>query len=159
VRYSRPLDDVTWEDGSPVTTAYYGHCARCPAGHGNSITGGYQTREQAIAAWNRRDESHTRADVEMDVDDLARALCRRIGASHPLHQWEEIAVAYELAIMAFPHLRPALESHTRAAVDAAEARIVAWLRGEIKTAYTDPQYDIGINLADAIERGEHRRQP
>jgi hypothetical protein len=35
---------------------------------------------------------------------------------------------------------------------------VAWLRGEIKTAYTDPQYDIGINLADAIERGEPWRE-
>jgi hypothetical protein len=36
--------------------------------------------------------------------------------------------------------------------------IVAWLRGEVETDYTDPQYDIGINLADAIERGEHRKE-
>lgn len=36
--------------------------------------------------------------------------------------------------------------------------IVAWLRGEIETQYTDPQFDIGANLADAIERGDHREQ-
>jgi hypothetical protein len=33
--------------------------------------------------------------------------------------------------------------------------IVAWLRGEVETDYTDPQYDLGINLAEAIERGDH----
>lgn len=34
--------------------------------------------------------------------------------------------------------------------------IAAWLRGEVETDYTDPEYDIGINLADAIERGAHK---
>ena len=34
-------------------------------------------------------------------------------------------------------------------------RIVAWLRGEVATDYTDPQFDIGQNLARAIEAGEH----
>lgn len=34
-------------------------------------------------------------------------------------------------------------------------QIVAWLRGQVPTDYSDPQYDIGINLADAIERGDH----
>ena len=35
------------------------------------------------------------------------------------------------------------------------AAIVAFLRGEVRTDYADPQYEIGLNLADAIERGEH----
>lgn len=39
-----------------------------------------------------------------------------------------------------------------AGADAERARVVAWLRGDIKAAH-----DIGINLADAIERGEHWR--
>ncbi len=39
------------------------------------------------------------------------------------------------------------------------AAIVAWLRGETETDYTDPQYDIGLNLADAIERGDHLKEP
>jgi hypothetical protein len=38
------------------------------------------------------------------------------------------------------------------------AAIVAWLRGETPTYYTDPQYDIGANLADAIERGDHLKE-
>jgi hypothetical protein len=33
--------------------------------------------------------------------------------------------------------------------------IAAWLRGEVDTDYTDPEYDIGRNLADAIERGAY----
>ena len=53
---------------------------------------------------------------------------------------------------------PTSERVATAGADAERARIVAWLRGEIKTAYTDPQYDIGINLADAIERGEPWRE-
>ena len=64
----------------------------------------------------------------------------------PADDWEGEGIEYIRADLA--------AAHTRAAVEAPEARIVAWLRGEIKTAYTDPQYDIGINLADAIERGE-----
>jgi hypothetical protein len=53
-RYSKPLDNVTWEDGSPIMIAYFGHCAQCAAGHRNSIAGGYVTEERATAAWNRR---------------------------------------------------------------------------------------------------------
>ena len=33
--------------------------------------------------------------------------------------------------------------------------IAAWLRGEVDTDYTDPEYDIGRNLADAVERGAY----
>ena len=36
--------------------------------------------------------------------------------------------------------------------------IAAWLRGEVETDYTDPEYDIGRNLADAIERGAYLQE-
>lgn len=54
VRYSSPLEDIWWEDGSKIVEAFYGHCARCAAGHRNSFSGGHQTHEKAIAAWNTR---------------------------------------------------------------------------------------------------------
>lgn len=45
-----------------------------------------------------------------------------------------------------------IDEAVTAGADAAEARVLAWLRGDIQAAH-----DIGINLADAIERGEHWR--
>lgn len=33
--------------------------------------------------------------------------------------------------------------------------VVEFLRGQSSSGYTDPQYDLGVNLADAIERLEH----
>ena len=38
---------------------------------------------------------------------------------------------------------------------AERAAIVAWLRGEVDTGYTDPEFDIGRNLAEAINQGRH----
>lgn len=35
------------------------------------------------------------------------------------------------------------------------AAFVAWLRGEVETDYTDPEYDKRRNLADAVERGAY----
>jgi hypothetical protein len=45
----------------------------------------------------------------------------------------------------------------QAGYERAERDIVAFLRGETVTDYTDPQYDLGINLADAIEALAHRK--
>jgi hypothetical protein len=36
--------------------------------------------------------------------------------------------------------------------------IAAWLRGDVPTDYTDPEYDIGRNLADAVERGAYLQE-
>lgn len=47
-----------------------------------------------------------------------------------------------------------LAHHREQAVHEAVAGIVRWLRGDAPNDYNDPQYDIGINLADAIERGD-----
>jgi hypothetical protein len=48
------------------------------------------------------------------------------------------------------------QSQTDALLIANERKaIAAWLRGEVDTDYTDPEYDIGRNLADAVERGAY----
>jgi len=51
-RYGRPLEDTTWDDGSPVTEAFFANCPRCGVSNRGVI--GYRTRQAAIAAWNRR---------------------------------------------------------------------------------------------------------
>jgi hypothetical protein len=43
--------------------------------------------------------------------------------------------------------------------DAERADVVAWLRGDRPSDYTDPQYDIGVNLARGIEANAHRSNP
>jgi hypothetical protein len=71
VTYSRPLEDVTWDDGSPVLKAYYGHCAVCAVGHRNGIAGGYPTEQAAFAAWNRRaGQAHAAALLEALRDQI-----------------------------------------------------------------------------------------
>lgn len=50
-----------------------------------------------------------------------------------------------------------LEANNLSAKQEATRQIVSWLRGEVPTDYTDPQYDIGQNLANAIEQGQHQR--
>jgi hypothetical protein len=54
-------------------------------------------------------------------------------------------------------LTDAFARHREATEQAERAAIVAFLRGETVTDYTDPQYDLGINLADAIEALAHRK--
>lgn len=54
-KYNRPLPDTTWEDGSPVTEAFFVNCMTCGAvTRGDAIVRGYQTKAEAITAWNRR---------------------------------------------------------------------------------------------------------
>jgi len=46
--------DLTWSsDGTPITDSYYCNCMFCGCNNAG-ITGGYRTREKAIAAWNTR---------------------------------------------------------------------------------------------------------
>lgn len=54
VSYHRPLNDVEWEDGSPITIAHFVSCASCGASSRTTIAGGHQTRTKAVAAWNTR---------------------------------------------------------------------------------------------------------
>jgi hypothetical protein len=60
------------------------------------------------------------------------------------------------AILTALQAAEAVEVAREEAAMADRARIVAWLRGETVTDYTDPQFDIGLNLADAIEAGKHQ---
>ena len=54
IRYGRPLDDAWWADGSKITEAFYVNCMSCGAVSRSGIVNGYQTKAEAIAAWNRR---------------------------------------------------------------------------------------------------------
>lgn len=53
IRYSRALPDTNWIDGSPITEAFFCNCISCGVTNQPNSTG-WQTREQARAAWNRR---------------------------------------------------------------------------------------------------------
>jgi hypothetical protein len=54
VFYRKPCEDIAWEDGSPITEAFFCNCPAC--GISNMASNiGYRTKAQAIAAWNRRD--------------------------------------------------------------------------------------------------------
>ena len=53
VYYSRPCNDTAWDDGSPITEAFFCNCPSC--GVSNMATGiGYRSKAEAIAAWNTR---------------------------------------------------------------------------------------------------------
>lgn len=54
IKYNRALSDTWWEDGSPVTEAFFVNCMKCGAQSRSGVVGGYQTQAEAIAAWNTR---------------------------------------------------------------------------------------------------------
>jgi hypothetical protein len=60
-----------------------------------------------------------------------------------------------LRVIAAAYRQALTRAETPQSIPSEREEIVAWLRGETPTDYTDPQYDLGMHLADAIERGEH----
>lgn len=51
--FGKPLTETFWKGDRPITKAYFCNCPSC--GVSNICSGiGYETREEAIAAWNRR---------------------------------------------------------------------------------------------------------
>lgn len=54
VRYSNPLADATWADGSEIIEAHYVNCGTCQAANRTSIAGGHRTVAEAEGSWNRR---------------------------------------------------------------------------------------------------------
>jgi len=54
IRYSTPLPDTWWADGSPVTEAFYVNCIKCGASRRSGVVDGYQTQAEAVVAWNTR---------------------------------------------------------------------------------------------------------
>lgn len=60
-RYSRPLADTRWEDGSEITECFFVNCVKCGIDNGRpGLVGGYQTKAEAIERWNTRADSTLR---------------------------------------------------------------------------------------------------
>lgn len=74
VKYSRPLCDANWADGSDIIEAFYINCVRCAGGTRNSIAGGHQTKELAAAAWNTRVADPQVAALTAQVERLRAVL-------------------------------------------------------------------------------------
>jgi hypothetical protein len=57
-KYNRPLVDTHWADGSEITECFFVNCIKCGISNGRpGLVGGYQTKAEAIAAWNLRAQS------------------------------------------------------------------------------------------------------
>jgi hypothetical protein len=54
ISYSKPLSGAWWADGSDITEAFYVICVRCGATARGGLVGGFQTKAEAVAAWNTR---------------------------------------------------------------------------------------------------------
>lgn len=61
IRYSKPLEDAAWHDGSEITECFFVNCASCGVSN-QGLIAGYRTTEEAIAAWNRRAAPSAPAD-------------------------------------------------------------------------------------------------
>lgn len=72
IRYSKPLADTWWDDDTPITEAFFVNCIKCGAVSRGSIVPGYQTKAEAIAAWNTR--FHPPAGDAV-IERVARAIC------------------------------------------------------------------------------------
>ena len=69
VKYGKPLKDIFWEGGLPITEAFFCNCISCGV---RNIQGavGHQSRAEAIAAWNTRSDLATPAPITL-ADALA----------------------------------------------------------------------------------------
>ena len=77
-RYSKPLPDTWWEDGSEITECFFVNCVKCGISNGRrGLVDGYQTRAEAIAAWNTR---ATTADLQARLE-ASEAECFKLAAS------------------------------------------------------------------------------
>ena len=75
-RYSKPLEDTNWEDGSEITECFYVNCIHCGIQNGCAgLVQGYQTKAEAIKRWNTRNhptQSGLADELERDIE-LAEA--------------------------------------------------------------------------------------
>lgn len=64
-RYNKPLADMNWQDGSPITETYHVNCMVCLSSTtGHSALGGERTQADAAAKWNRRAPSTAEEALE-----------------------------------------------------------------------------------------------
>lgn len=54
IKYKPALHDTWWPGDIPITESFYVNCIKCGAVARSGIVGGYQTKAEAIAAWNTR---------------------------------------------------------------------------------------------------------
>jgi hypothetical protein len=52
-RYSRPLANTKWDDGTPITEDFFVNCIRCGISN-KTMNVGHRSKAAAIAAWNTR---------------------------------------------------------------------------------------------------------
>jgi hypothetical protein len=95
--------------------------------------------------------------------DLAQEAIERIAMANHKDSAEYIKLLNEVVTLrwkcgaqaaAIATLRQPTQSDVQIIANERKA-IAAWLRGEVDTDYTDPEFDIGRNLADAVERGAY----
>src|SRR6478736_2647112 len=73
IRYTRPLNDVTWADESPVMEAFFVNCTACGARTVDFAAGGHQTKERAHTAWNQRAHSGDGEEIARLREALEKA--------------------------------------------------------------------------------------
>lgn len=66
--------DCRWSDGTECLEAFYCNCMKCGVKNGGALSGGYQTRENALTAWNARAESPLAASHARLVEALGLLL-------------------------------------------------------------------------------------
>ena len=91
VAFSRPLTHIEWEDGTPVTEAFYGHCKNCSASTRNGFHGGQRNEAEAITAWNTRASD---AEITRLTEALRAAEEREKGLREALGATESAIAEY-----------------------------------------------------------------
>lgn len=76
MKWSRPVEEATWDDGSPITEAFFCNCQSCGVSNIGTLSIGHQTRSAAIDAWNRRALPPTAHDVDAALRRAEQAECR-----------------------------------------------------------------------------------
>ena len=99
IRYSRPLQDVTWEDGSEITEAFHINCVRCGISNGShGLCNGYRTPEDAARRWNTRTPDPSLLNGLREAREALAGLLAHPGTHHDrcIH-WEEVGCDCEFS--------------------------------------------------------------
>ena len=83
-----PKHEAWWPDGSQIEDAYFVNCVKCAVS--NIGMCGHQTREKAIAAWNRRAEA---TDLLTALNAEGMVLVPREPTEAMVAAWEKDALS------------------------------------------------------------------